>query len=258
MYTPTVSRGSKHSDLLEHAPSSTCALPSSTVKVDADAGNGSSETLGKDAVESSVSPDSNPPSLKSFTARQADQSSPLYNTHCPQNISFLFPLRNIDCAPPKCVTATSSGVEVQPHDVIGLSNMSSRAYPPGSASTPVVSGTQSSHQRADGEINSNHDDNGPKGIAYRVASGHMGGGIHSVHPATYPAIFGHLQSTDHDISHVAVNKNGGRKDLAYPQGSTHPISGTEDKDTNNAATGPLESADPESVTATTSFFGWLF
>ena len=130
MYTPTVSRGIGRGNghVLDRTSSNTSTLPLASTTVDAGAGvgagNGSSEMLATALEDSSALPDSNPPSCKSFTTRQTDHSNLPNNTHCPHKISLLFPSRDIDRAPPRCVSTMSNGVQVQvlPHDVIALGN----------------------------------------------------------------------------------------------------------------------------------------
>ena len=258
MYTPTVSRGigrdSTHGHVLESTSSNTSILPlvsttvdvSAGVGVGAGAGNRSSEVLATALEGSSALPDSKPPSCKSFTTRQTDHSKLPNNTHCPHKISLLFPYRDIDRAPPRCLSGTSNGVQVQvlPHDVIALGNLTCRAYPPGTALAPAASGTQASHpssrQHVDGKADLNHNDGGSNGNSYH----------------TVPS--GDLQAVDNDISRNAASMNGRRRDPAYPDGSIQPISGTEDTGTYGIATVSLESTDPETVPATTSYFSWLF
>ena len=263
MYAPTVSRGSRHNAQLQSDLLNTLTLPATTATVDADASSASSEAVGDDLKGNSVSCESNPPSWKSFTVRNTDHSNLPHNTHCPHKIPFIFPFRDIDRAPHQYVTAMSSGGEALSHDVISLSDVSCRAYPPGSAVTPAVPSTQSSHLHADRIIDSNHDYNGSNGIAYRTAlSGHMGGGINSVYTVPCAAPSGHLRPVDNGISHVVVSANGQGKavqqDLTSLKGPILPMGGVEDKGANGAATVPLESADPKSLPATTSYFSWLF
>lgn len=260
MYSPTTSRGKKRSDLLEH----TSTTPPMTVTVHAEAGNGSSETLGKEVEGSDETPDGQPPSYKSFSPVQTDHSNLPHNTHSPHRVSF--PFRDFNHAPPTCVIATSSGVEVLPHEVIALSDMSSKAYPPGSAVAPVEPANQSSNpikvQQLNGKTSSNHDGNGSNGLACRSAlSIDMKNGTNSVYSVTTTVPSGHSQSTDEDSSHVTVNGDGGRGGSNLPQGVTHvedpilPQSTTEDA---CAAAVPLESTDPESAPSTTSYFSWFF
>ena len=251
MYTPTVSRGirgSTHGHVLENKSSNSSTLPLVSITVDASASagagasteNGSSEVVATALEGSSALPYSNPPSCKSFTTRQTDHSYLSNNTHCPHKVSLLFPFRDIDRAPPRCVSGMSNGaqgqVQVLPHDVIALGNISCRAYPPGTAVAPAVSGTQSSHpsshHHVDGTADLNHHDSGSNGITYQ----------------TIPS--SHLQAIDNDISHTTANMNGGRRDPTSPE--------AEDTGTYGAATASLESTDPESIPATTSYFSWLF
>jgi hypothetical protein len=260
MYSPTTSRGKKRSDPLEH----TSIIPPMTVTVDAEAGNGSSETLGKEVEGSVGTPDCQPPSYKSFSPVQTDHSNLLHNKHSPHRVSF--PFRDFNRAPPTCVIATNSGVEVLPHEIIALSDMSSRAYPPGSAVAPVEAANQSSNpvkvQLLNGRTGLNHDGNGSNGLACRSAlSNDMKNGTNSVYSATTTVPYGHSQSTDEDTSHVTVHGDGDRGGGNLPQGFTHtedpilPLSATGDA---CAAAVSLESTDPESVPSTTSYFSWLF
>jgi hypothetical protein len=261
MYSPTTSRGKKRSDPLEH----TSTTPPMTVTVDAETGNGSSETLGKEGEGSVVTPDGQPPSFKSFSPVQTDHSHLPHNTHSPHRVSF--PFRDFNHAPPTCVIATSSGVEVLPHEIIALSDMSSKAYPPGSAVALVVPANQSSNpvkvQQVNGKTGSNQDGNGSDGLACRSAlSNDMKNGTNGVYSATTTVPSGHSQPTDEDISHITVNGDGESGGSNLPQGYTHtedlilPLSAT--GDACGAATVPLESTDPESAPSTTSYFSWLF
>ena len=257
MYTPTVNRGirgSTHGHVLENKSSNTSTLPPVSIAVDASAGagasigNGSSEVVATALEGSSAPPDSNPPSCKSFTTRQTDHSNPSNHIHCPHKISLLFPFRDIDHAPPQCVSGMSYGGQGQgqvlPHDIIALGNISCRAYPPGTAVAPAASYTQSLHplirQNIDCKADLNHYDGGSNGNSYH----------------TVPS--GHLQAVDNDISHTTADMNGGRGDPVSPEGLIQPIMGTEITDTYGAATVSLESTDPESIPATTSYFSWLF
>jgi hypothetical protein len=223
---------------------STSTTPPTAVTVDAEAGNGSSET-GDEVEGSTVTPDSNsnPPSYKSFSPRSTDHSHLPHNTHSPHSVSF--PFRDFNSAPPKCVI-TSSEIEVQPHDVIALSDMSSRAYPPGSAVAPVVPANHSSNhlkvQQLNGKTGLNHDGNGSNELACRSASPYdisddMKNGSNSTHSVPATALSDHLQPVDENISHVTVTVDG---------------------DARAAATLPLESTDLESAPSINSYFSWLF
>lgn len=262
MYSPTTSRGKKRSDLLED----TSTTPPMTVTVDAEVVYGSSETLGKEAEGSNVTPDGQPPSYKSFSPGQSDHTNLPHNTHSPHRVSF--PFRDFYHAPPKCVIATSSVVEVLPHEVIALSDMSSRAYPPGSAVAPVVPANLSSNpmkaQQLNSKTGSNHEGNGSNGLACRsTLSNDMKNGINSVYSVTPTVPSGHSKPMDENTSHVTVDEDedGGKGGRNSPQGSTHtedlilPQSTAEDA---CAAAVPLQSTDPESMPSTTSYFSWLF
>lgn len=257
MYSPTTSRGKKRSDLLEH----TSVAPPTTVTVDAEAGNGSCDTLGKEVEGSDVTPDGHPFSYKSFSPGQTDHS------HLIQRVYF--PFRDFNHAPRKCVTAPSGGAEVLSHEVIALSDMSSRAYPPGSGVAPVVPANQSPNpfkvQQLSGKTGLNHDGNEANGSTCCSAlSDEMKNGTKSVYSVTTTVPFGHSQLTDEDTSHVSVDGDGdgGRGGRNLPQGFIHtedpilPLSTAEDA--YGAGTVFLESTDPESAPSTTSYFSWLF